>query len=704
MGDIDAVSKAEIRWALDEIQSGAARECAADDEAEGAEAPDIYERDLDESESQQVPGVLSLAQVPVEDWDSIRVSPLSRFGDALWDFTSYPHTFRKGARLNFDFVSYLGVNVTGPRYVHWLRIGKALCLYSVPHFAVSAWTRSYSALASRRTKVFRLFELFHAEGLYLGDPSDPGFRTVDDLPQSTVEAFIDGMKSCGVQWELAFMLQFWQRLSKAGLLPAEYGVHGEYVAQEDVARYRAGYDAQAAPFAPIPLDDYAEIVNYCMRMVTDYSADILWLYETYYPTIVGGLDDPERQRLRAGGVSTGSAEGVEAFSAYTPVLHDGDPWWPLRVLRRAHPNDRGEYISYSHVAHLVASLIDACCTLILATTGMRRSEAMGLRSGCVSEDDSGYWLTFTVFKTSPSSQGDVQRIPIPEVTARAVFVLERLCADSRRFGEHDYLFSTITRQHFGNRTHDAYPERAVKRVAEAVEVDSGVHPHRFRKSLAMYMIYQDPRNIELIRQLFSHKSLKMTLRYILSLPGVHDEIKTILIDQNVDVLTELLDGVLNDRIGGVGGQRVKATAEKSPVLKAKLQDSGKETLIQYVESVLDQGITILHRTNLAICLKTPGVTESAPCDGKHEGPAAKLHPNLFACDPFACRFAAFVESHVPALKSEIEFHHGLTRHPYCGDRQRAFSERRIKEAFKRLAEVTGAEAEAFLAEVVDGPR
>ena len=103
--------------------------------------------------------------------------------------------------------------------------------------------------------------------------------------------------------------------------------------------------------------------------------------------------------------------------------------------------------------------------------------------------------------------------------------------------------------------------------------------------------------------------------------------------------------------------------------------------------MLEQGIKILHRTNLAICMKTPGYVEAAPCDGKNENASEKIHPNLFACDPFNCQFAAFVESNIPSLKSEVVFHERLSKHPYSGDAQKRFSKRRIAEATKRLEEL-----------------
>lgn len=695
----EEITEREIDAAIAELSRREYLEDQLEDQLIASECETSEDEPIEDGDYELSPH-LSLANIPVEEWGSIAVSPLSFFRDNYWDFSCYPNAHPKGAKLNFDYDNTLGINVTEPHYVHWLHIAKALCFYSVPHFAISTWIRSYGSLATRKAKLLRLFELFRLENLYLGVPNSPSFRTINDLSRETVVAYIDRQPSLGLKWEIAFIFQFWQNLSKSGLLPLQYALAGTFVEKADVSLHRLAYDNSSNPFAPIPLDDYAEIINYCLTMVNEFGEDVIWLYQTYYPTLVGAFDHPDRMKLRPTGFSTGSSDGIEAFKTYTPKLIGGEAWWPIQLKHRV--VDDSEFIEYSKVATCIASLIDACCVLILATTGMRRSEVSNLRSGCVTYSSEGAWLTFTVFKTSVASQGDSITIPIPDATARAIELMERLFADARKHGGHEYLFAVITRQFFGNKAHGSYPERAVKRVAQAAGIDDVIFPHRFRKSLAMYLIYQDPRNIDLIRHLFSHRSLKMTLRYILSLPGVHSEIRKTVIDQNVELLSEIVHGVLRDRIGGIGGNRVKETIDGSPVFKAKLQDDGKETLIQYVESLLDQGIQLLHRTNLAICLKTPGLTEDSPCVGKNEHAITKLHPNLYACDPLNCRYAAFVERDIPALESEIVFHNNLTHHSYCSEEQRQFSEQRIKDAFKRLSEIDEAHALQFMVEVANG--
>jgi hypothetical protein len=58
------------------------------------------EADADLHADETVAGILSLADIPLEQWDNIKVSPISRFRENKWDFTCYPHVNKKQAILN----------------------------------------------------------------------------------------------------------------------------------------------------------------------------------------------------------------------------------------------------------------------------------------------------------------------------------------------------------------------------------------------------------------------------------------------------------------------------------------------------------------------------------------------------------------------------------------------------------------------------
>ncbi|MDH4565637.1 site-specific integrase [Pseudomonas sp. BN414] len=646
---------------------------------------------------------LNLSKIDKNEWSYIRVSPRSSFGDPVWDFRDYPSPYGLSVRINLDYVNMYGVNVCAAGHEHWAYIARALLFYRVPHFAIHGRLNAYSSLEGVKIKILRLVGLFHAEGLYLGSENSPDFRTVSDLAKSSVHYYIESLPTTGIKWEFCYIMSFWQDLSSLGMLPPEYSLYDSYVTKELVAKYRREYDESSRPFEPIPLDDYAGIFKYCVGFVENYSDDVLWLYKNFAPTIAGAFENPEKLAMLSFGVSTASAEGIERFMAYKPKLLDnGTPWWGIEIMKRKYEDNEGQFLNHATVISIVVALIDACIVLLLCLTGMRRSEVVGLKVDCLSFKADGYWLTYTVFKTSISSQGDIKTIPIPKIAADAIDVIVELGRDARAYGKHDYLFAKIPMSSFGNVPHSSGVERACNRVAGTLGIDYKVHPHRYRKSLALYIIHQDSRNLEIIKRLFSHRSLKMTLRYILSLPGVNDEVKATLIEENTEILVEVLQGVISGQIGGIGGKRLAKTANSSPILRAKLQNAGKESLSQYVASLLDEGVKLLHRTNLAICLRTPGLTSESPCDAKNDSPGSRLHPNLFACDPYNCRHAAFVEANVPSLKNEIIFHDNMIKHRYCGATQKEYSQRRIAEAFKRLHEVVGDEAHNFLKQVANG--
>lgn len=679
----------EIKARLDELKH--VQEEADDEPASESEvslADEMSECSEAVSDADMAVHGLVLASIPIDDWGAIRVSPLSLFSEDTWDFSCYP-SVAKVVRLHFNYQNHFGFNLL-KESVHWLRIMKFLVLYRIPRYSFSGRNRAYGdGLTASRNRFLPLMKLFQEFGLYCSGAHDEmPTRILDDLSRETVCNYLLRRPSSAQRWEFASSLQYWQNLSRSGMLPPIYCVSSEFVTADEVCKFRREMDDQAVPFEPIPLDDYAQLVTYSASMVNDYAEDLLWLARTYYPTLIGR--EPDRAPTIAGGLSLAEPAGVAAFKAYQPKLINGEPWWNLRVLERSHPKDRGEYINYAQVSAYVQSLLDSCITIIFATTGMRRSELGALRVGCTETDQSGHWLVFKVFKTSVASQGDIKKIPIPQVAFNAVEVLRKLCAHSREYGQHDYLLSCINRAFFGRNPNGVFAERALSRVAEACGVSENIHPHRFRKSLAMYIIYQDSRNIELIRHLFSHKSLRMTLRYILSLPGVNDELKRYLIEKNTEILAEVMLAAASGRIGGRGGNRVKDSLADSKTFQARLQDRGKETLEQYVDSLLDSGIKLLHRANLAICIRSPSVNDTAPCVGRGESAADRLHPNLFACEPFNCNFAVFTEGHVENLASEIRFHERMLTHPYCGKDQSDYSTRRIAEVGRRLAEISGA--------------
>jgi integrase len=326
-------------------------------------------------------------------------------------------------------------------------------------------------------------------------------------------------------------------------------------------------------------------------------------------------------------------------------------------------------------------LIDACFIIICLVTGMRRSELMHVKAGKawrVPGTNDDYRLEFTVFKTDEASQGITVVVPIPEIAYKSYKVLERITEKARQFGGCDYL-SVKTMFGFGSQMKPGQFNRRLNAFWENLGIEENIHPHMFRKTLAMFAIYQDPHNLTVIKHLFSHRSLAMTLVYIVKIPGLSDDIKLALVRHNADLLAEVLAAAKNEKIGGACGLRIKEQV-KSGKLAARLNDEGRESIEQYIESLLEQGLRLLHRCPLSVV-----------CTNMHDS-VVNISPELCDCEVTNCDYAVFTENSVPELIQEIRFHEQWIKHPLVSEDQVKFASRKINDCLGRLIEIQGKEA------------
>lgn len=290
-----------------------------------------------------------------------------------------------------------------------------------------------------------------------------------------------------------------------------------------------------------------------------------------------------------------------------------------------------------------------------------------------------YWLCFKVFKTSDGSIGNPVTIPIPAVAYLALTCLERLTETARQVGNTKSLLISAT-NNFGKRiTHNGI-NQFLDRWCEDLGLEESIHPHQFRKTLAMFAIFQDSRNVGILKYLFSHDSYLTTLAYIVTFPGLRKEMKAVILQENMELLTEVAAAVASGAVGGLAGQRLKKAYGEERKYAATLNNL--ESLQQYVDSLMDEGLTLLHRTQFqAICLKKPEL---------EQGKGAKslnLHPNVAHCEPLHCKNAVFTPKSEIDLQQELKFYQKLVAHPYCRDEFKPHYTEIIKQCETRLAEI-----------------
>lgn len=568
-----------------------------------------------------------------------------------------------------------------------------------------------------------------SHGTYVYRQCVGSFETAANLTPEAFHAYFEGLRSVDDKaWFMRHVRHWWQ-LSQAKLLPPEFQLGYEVFNRKEIAKVFNDYNDSKTPYQPISLETLSVMVSHCLTIIEDYAEEILFAYDLFWPALTGA----------------GKKAGVE-FDWHTALLqleqrrstlwnmeefldpHHHMPWRAAMELRQEitrHPGWKDssfhrtstalyrtpreivKYIASEFgidvkksnrailydvkkvriaVMNMATMLRDACAVIIFMVTGMRRSELANIEAGKYRQTPSGHRLRFLVFKFSDGSQGDEQDIPIPLVAYKALCCMERLSSHARRIGETNYLFASATLM-FGKPISLGSINRFLVRFCEDLGFEEYVHPHQFRKTLAMFFIYQDTASLPLIKRLFSHKSLKMSLAYVTKLPGMAQEVKLALLEQNMELMSELLEAAANGTIGGSAGLRIKEQV-RSGKYAAVLNDDGWETLEQYVDSMLEEGVMLLHRASMGvICTRTLSVDEAAPCDPPYAPKIKRLHPNVQNCDPLECKWAVFTENSVSKLQNNIKAHQIWGDHPYASDRQKRFSEKTISSCLARLGEL-----------------
>ena len=162
------------------------------------------------------------------------------------------------------------------------------------------------------------------------------------------------------------------------------------------------------------------------------------------------------------------------------------------------------------------------------------------------------------------------------------------------------------------------------------------HPHRFRKTigrLAGVALFNSPL---VLKRLFGHKSIEMTLHYILCDPGVREEAEKVLRELRIMHCAEVLEEIhqaMNDGTAlpahGGGGPARLITAVRNE--DAKLNESGR---VWNEGSAYDLALLLtmqgqgwrLIKSNI-VCSKAPG--EDGLCQKKR----SKGEPNTANCQP-----------------------------------------------------------------------
>lgn len=667
----------------------------------------------------------SLSEIPFDKIQDFKVSKLSTFKDILWDWRQEgSQIYKDDCFFSWDKEVSEGVSLLANENKYLCRLLKMIAFYSLPQNACLQNVKSFNTSKAILKQLQSLGKFLYKHRLFIDIQGNGSFTNTYYLTKDHFADFIkNDLKDSGAIYDFAKQVKHWVGLSKNKLIPVDYRLNFEPFDADMYSKLAKNAEDNKGEYLPISIDTLSELVPYCIDNIEKKSIEVLKLYTVLWPIIAGGdigkIQSFEWEKaiydLLNMDLKILDLQSYK-FTDYSQVRMSRDLNNKLKYAVKNHPEwneqnpihttnvwklkqsevvnialELGVELESLDVAivydvskikikamELVTELRNSCVVILFLVTGMRNSEMYLLEAGNCwrikgSEDD--FRIRITVSKTSEGSTGDPIVLPVPEIAYKAFKCLEALTEKARIWGKSKKIMVSST-SNFGKEILARSINQFLKRWCEDLGIEH-IHPHQFRKTIAMFAIYQNPNNISVIRRLFSHKSLAMTLAYIVKMPGMAEEIKLAVIERNKELLSELLEALDKKCIGGKAGNRIKRLVDESTIFKAKLNDDGWEGLEQYIQILLQDGLNILHRTSFgAICTNT------------HSG-LVHLGPESCNCNVTDCDWTVFTAKSIEDLEDTIKFHANFIKDDYCSEGQKRFSHKTIRDCIERLYELKG---------------
>jgi len=620
----------------------------------------------------------------VISWDLDAKTPLSRFRDQEWFFRHPGEMLPIRFGMNHQDI---GVDLSDPNAAPLRRFQKYMIFYAVPGKNIYSKITKPSSTVRMHNEFLHFMAYLFQNGYLLG--SDGNFKTLETLDVKALRAEIRArMKrdEVGPSALIGFCRSIgkWIILSKGADLPKEFlapftekDFWGGGLSKE-IARYKA---EKSHSWEAIDFDNLQPMLKAASRYIQLYAHDLLYLERKYFEAHRIKVNN-QRKKTTASieityGPTTEIAKELLNYNfAICPETHK--PWFELSSNSNRNKKRNRYSIAKKPILEQWQNLIGAAIFMLFLWTAMRVNELqmleadallidgepMDLNRDVTEQVDKGqrFDLRRTVFKTEENLLGEDHILPLPKIGAQAFSILFELFRISRESLNNNHLLPAgglylhgtsflgpwqtssdpISKSFIGIYFYNFCYLADVERQ----------HPHKCRKTLATLMINYDPSSLELIRDILCHKSVAMTVVYLMSLPGVAEDILNHIVETQKEKVAELLaDGAEGKLAGAAGNRTLDAIAKHPEAFHGTALATTVKTLLEAFTENANFDIIL---TPAAWCLRFPSkVPWTAPCLPPNAIPGEYIYPDPGKCIPFNCKHAGHSTRHLDRIKGAL---------------------------------------------------
>lgn len=286
----------------------------------------------------------------------------------------------------------------------------------------------------------------------------------------------------------------------------------------------------------------------------------------------------------------------------------------------------------SYLFYLFKLLFGALNTIIFAPTGMRIGEVRLLDKTRISDgpnEDGIYSYINGIVKIKPSGSFiDPNEIPIPVETWKAMKFLDRLTAPLRLSNSSLICIPTLNvlsaksckADKFGTIIdlnhriirHD-FISTAIALFCNLIRSATIPTTHRFRKSIAEFMLRKTHLAPILICQLFGHRDIRMTMKYLRKNKLIRREMRKYNAERFRDGAVALAVALSNGAAGGRMVERIHNSVIARDEFKGLTQSEMGLMLADYLMSRINHGDLIILHTPLSLCCRLSTAKDRPPC-------------------------------------------------------------------------------------------
>lgn len=317
--------------------------------------------------------------------------------------------------------------------------------------------------------------------------------------------------------------------------------------------------------------------------------------------------------------------------------------------------------TFGEVMALMGNVQLAHLFVVELSTAARKSEAIDLTRDCVRYERNGLlYARGRTFKLVERHDGEYRDWILPEVAAQAIEQQVRLVRCLEKIGtmkpkaeaksvdnEPQHLWAQYG---FGksDRTEPLIGiSQALTSYAKSLGMDTApggqnFRSHRFRKTVARLVALALTQAPKILMDVFGHKSIEMTLYYILADKDLRAEIEKVSRELRILRASKTIEQIVADEdavpsYGGPAAQVLKSTIQMHQQRAHQMGDDwGAANVAELAEILTLQGKAWQYVRPGIICTKFPG-TESGPCNkskGHPEPARCQSHCNHRLEEPF----------------------------------------------------------------------